>query len=190
MANTDYLQLALTGADENSITFKEWRQLINGTSASNMMKIDAGVSALNTALSGKADAEGNWTLLETVTTSEAVTEVICSQTFSGNGIMALCVIPVVSSTIMIYFLDNTGYWNNVNTGSTSNTSHVRHIFENVHGQRIATAQSCQTGWGSGTMLGQTNCAAAQDAYTFTKMSIFTSGASIPSGTQISFYYRP
>lgn len=54
--NTDYLGLILTDASETNMTFLEWRTLMNGTqSDSNMQLIDGALSALNTAIGGKAD---------------------------------------------------------------------------------------------------------------------------------------
>lgn len=46
--NTDFLGLALTAPDETSLTFYEWRNMINGTGAgSNMKIIDEAVQNLN-----------------------------------------------------------------------------------------------------------------------------------------------
>lgn len=187
MANTDYLQLTLTGADENSITFKEWRQLINGTSASNMMKIDAGVSALNTALSGKADAEGNWTLLETVTTTTEVAAVQCSQSFTAKGIMATVNMPAASSRY-VRLIDGTGYYKILMPiGNGSGTYSARYIIWNDHGYVNGFATTALYNANS-TVYGIAT-AGNVFSYALTAMKIQCTSGNLPTGTTIGFYYR-
>lgn len=54
--NTDFLGLILTDESETSMTFLEWRTIMNGTDGnSNMQLIDGALSRLNTAIGGKAD---------------------------------------------------------------------------------------------------------------------------------------
>lgn len=56
MSTTSFIGLQLTAADEITLTFKEWRTLMNGTGAdSNMMKIDAAVKKLSDTTGAKAD---------------------------------------------------------------------------------------------------------------------------------------
>lgn len=188
MANTDYLQLALTGADENSITFKEWRQLINGTSASNMIKIDSAVQTLNTAVSGKADAEGNWTLLETVTTTEEVTAVQCSKSFTAKGIMATVTMPAASSR-QVRLVDGTGFHMiSMYLGNGSGIYSARYIIWNDHGyvNGLATAGPYNT---SGTVYGLSTAGNVFN-YALTAMKIqCLNGGNLPTGTTIGFYYR-
>lgn len=188
MANTDYLQLALTGADENTITFKEWRQLINGTSSSNMVKIDNAVQTLNTAVSGKADADGEWTKLETVTTTEDVAVVQCSKSFSAKGIMALVTMPAVSSR-PVRFMDGSGYYKmNMNLGSTSGVYSARYIFENDHGlmRGFGTASAYNS---NSTAYGLATPGNAYFNATFTSMKIQCTSGNLPTGTVVGFYYR-
>ena len=190
MATTDYLGLALTGADENTATFKEWRQQINGTSSSNMIKIDSGVKAVNDALATKADAEGDWTLLETVTTSSAVSAVQCSKSFSGKGIMACCVFPTGSISSQILFTAN-NYWIGMGCGSSSGTYSCRFIVEDDHGVYSGSCQGNISGWGSGTLKGINSAGTFTAFTTLTSAKMYTADgkAAIPSGTKISFYYR-
>jgi len=55
-SSTDFLGLALTDALETSMSFLDWRLLMNGTQVdSNMRIIDRAVKALNTSVGGKAD---------------------------------------------------------------------------------------------------------------------------------------
>lgn len=54
--NTDFLKLQLTDKSETSMTFIEWRTLMNGTQAdSNMMKLDEAIKELNDENGRKAD---------------------------------------------------------------------------------------------------------------------------------------
>lgn len=56
MSATKHLGLKLTAADEISMTFYEWRTLMNGVGVdSNMELIDAAIERLNTTTNGKAD---------------------------------------------------------------------------------------------------------------------------------------
>ena len=188
MANTDYLQLALTGADENSITFKEWRQLINGTSASNMIKIDSAVQTLNTAVSGKADAESDWTLLETVTTTEEVTAVQCSKSFTAKGIMATVNMPAASSRL-VRLIDGTGIFKILMyLGSTSGMFSARYIIWNDHGimNGLATTALYNT---NNTVYGLATAGNVYSNQTLTAMKIQCTSGNLPTGTTVGFYYR-
>lgn len=73
MANTDFLSLALTAADETGLTFKEWRQLINGTVESNMLKIDAGVEKLDAVTKGTSFTVEDGYLYVNIPDEEATT---------------------------------------------------------------------------------------------------------------------
>ena len=56
MSETKHLGLKLTAADEISMTFYEWRTLMNGVNVdSNMELIDAAIERLNTTINGRAD---------------------------------------------------------------------------------------------------------------------------------------
>lgn len=188
MANTDYLQLALTGADENSITFKEWRQLINGTSASNMIKIDSAVQTLNTAVSGKADAESDWTLLEKVTTTEEVAAVQCSKSFTANGgIMATVYMPAASSRI-VRLIDGTGYYKmGMTLGSTSAAYSARYVIWNDHGYMNGFATAALYNQNS-TAYGISTAGNAY-SYVITSIKIQCTSGNLPTGTIVAFYYR-
>ena len=54
--NTTFLNLILTDESETSMTFLEWRTIMNGTNGnSNMQLIDDAISSLNVKIGGKAD---------------------------------------------------------------------------------------------------------------------------------------
>ena len=59
MHETDNLKLRLTAADETSMTFFEWRTLMNGVNGaddlSNMQKLDKAINELNADIGGRAD---------------------------------------------------------------------------------------------------------------------------------------
>lgn len=52
---TEFLKLLLTDKAETSMSFLEWRTLMNGTEESNMLLIDGAIKLLNEAIGAKAD---------------------------------------------------------------------------------------------------------------------------------------
>ena len=189
MSTTPYLGLTLTGADDTGTAFKDWRQAINGTTDSNMTRLDAGIGALNDALAAKADAEGDWTLIESVTTTETVTEVACSKSFSAKGIM-VCVTLPASYAMTLRLIEGTGMCKiSIACGHASNITSVRFVIEERHG--IMTVMATSAAYNdNGSMSGIATPGNALAAYTMTSMKLQrTSGSGIPSGTTIRFYCR-
>ena len=52
---TEFLKLILTDKAETSMTFLEWRTLMNGTEDSNMLLIDGAIKLLDEAVGKKAN---------------------------------------------------------------------------------------------------------------------------------------